>query len=116
MSVQSPQPPHGNRTEPVWDRPSHGARKGMCNATYDTSPGYGLTIFSNLSNFSRNQIVEAAEPVNPYKNLTAASCLRREASQRPHGKGGTGSVDPSQAKCELGISVQLGISGQLSVS
>ena len=66
--------------------------RGLCNATYDMSTGYGLTIFPNLSNFSLNQIVETAEPVNPYKNLTAASCLRREASQRPHGKGDTGRI------------------------
>ena len=84
----------GLRTVPV---------RGLCNATYEMSMGYGLTIFSNLSNFSRNQIVEAAEPVNPYENLTAASCLHREASRRPHGKGDTGSVDQSQAKCELGM-------------
>ena len=36
VAVQSPQPPHGNRTEPV----------GLCNATYDMSTGYSLTIFS----------------------------------------------------------------------
>ena len=46
--------------------------------------------------------------MNPYENLTVASCLRREASWRPYGKGDiygqdTGSADPSQAKCELGI-------------
>ena len=34
------------------------------------------------------------------------SCLRREASWRPHGKGDTGSIDPSQAKCELGVSAE----------
>ena len=39
VAVQSPQPPHGNRTEPV---------RGLCNATNDMSPGYGLTIFPNL--------------------------------------------------------------------
>ena len=81
VAVQSLQPPHGNCTEPV---------RGLCIATYDMSTGYGLTIFQNF--FSLNQIVEAAEPVNPYKNLTAASCLRREASQRPHGKGDTGII------------------------
>ena len=92
VAVQSPQPPHGSygaraeiglRTVPV---------RGLCNATHDMSTGYGLTIFSNLSNFSLNKIVEAAEPVNPYENLTAASCLRREASRRPHGKGDTGRI------------------------
>ena len=39
------------------------------------------------TDFPLSKIVEAAEPVNPYKNLTAASCLRTEASRRPHGKG-----------------------------
>ena len=65
----------GLRTVPV---------RGLCNATYDMSTGHGLTTL--------NQIVEAAEPVNPYENLTAASCLRREASRRPHGKGDTGRI------------------------
>ena len=67
--------------------------RGLCNATYDMHTGYGLTIFSNLFNFSRNKIVKAAEPVNPYENLTAASCLRTEAA-RKRGYGlDTGSVD-----------------------
>ena len=73
----------GIRTVPV---------RGLCNATYEMSTGYGLTIFKTLSNFSRNQIVEAAEPVNPYENVTVASCLRREPSRRPHGKGDTGRI------------------------
>ena len=54
----------------------------LCNATYDMYTGYGLTIFSNLFNFSRNKIVKAAEPVNSYENLTAASCLRTEKGIR----------------------------------
>ena len=66
--------------------------RGLCYATYNMSTGYELTIFPNLSNFSLNQIVEAAEPVNPYENLTAASCLRREASRSPHGKRDTGRI------------------------
>ena len=45
VAVQSPQPPHGNRMEPM--RGSAFAR-GLCNATYDMSTGYGLTISSNL--------------------------------------------------------------------
>ena len=58
-----------------------------------------------LKDFSKFvKLLEAAEPVNPYENLTAASCLLREASRGPHGEGDTGSVYPSQAKCELGIS------------
>ena len=100
VAVQSPKPP---RTEivrsPCGDRPSHGARTGIvqCHLRHV----YGLRscdFFTNFYNFSLNQIVEAAEPVNPYENLTAASCLRREASRRPHGKGDTGSVDPSQSQ------------------
>ena len=93
----------GLRTVPV---------RRLCNAIYDMSTGYGLTIFFLLQickSLSLNQIVEAAEPVNPYENLTATSCLRREASRRPHGKGDTGSVDPSQAKCELGMKYDIDI-------
>merc|ERR1712002_497677 len=52
----------GQRTMPV---------QGLCDAIYDMYTGYGLTIFKNLSNSSRNQIVESAEPVNPHDNLTA---------------------------------------------
>ena len=45
-----------------------------------------LRFFSNLYNFTLNKFAKAAEPVNPYKNLTAASCLRTEATR----KGDTG--------------------------
>ena len=54
----------GHRTMPV---------RGLCDAIYDMSTGYGLTIFKNLSNSSRNQIVEAAEPVKPYENRTVSA-------------------------------------------
>ena len=84
VAVQSPQPPHGYRTEPV-----RGSAIARCLCGDCAMPP---TIFPNLSNFSLNQIVEAAEPVNPYENLTAASCLRREASRGPHGKGDTGRI------------------------
>ena len=46
------------------------------------SKGYGLTIFSKLHNFLLNKIVDAAEPVNTNKILTAASCLRMEKGIR----------------------------------
>jgi len=55
-------------------RPPRGARAVICNATYDMSTVYGLTIFSNLYNFSLNKTVEAAAPVNPYENLTPMRC------------------------------------------
>ena len=80
-------------------RKSYGVRAGIVQCHLLRATGYGLTIFSNLSNFSLSQNVEAAEPVNPYENLTAASCLRRKGE---YGQD-MGSVDPSQAKCELGI-------------
>ena len=83
--------------------------RGLCSATYDLATtclrATNLQFFKFVYNFPLNKIVEAAEPVNPYDNLTAASCLRTEASWRPHGKGDTGSVDPWQAKCEWGISL-----------
>ena len=67
--------------------------RGLYNATYDMYMGYGLTIFSNLFNFSRNKIVKAAEPVNTYENLTAASCLRTEAARKRVYGQDTGSAD-----------------------
>ena len=64
----------GQRTMPV---------RGLCDAIYDMYTGYGLTIFKNLSNSSRNQIVEAAEPVNPHDNLTvSAQRLRDGCAER----------------------------------
>ena len=57
--------------------------RGLRDAIYDMYTGYGLTIFKNLSNSSRNQIVEAAEPVNPHDNLTvSAQRLRGGCAER----------------------------------
>ena len=58
-----------------------------------------LHYFSNLYNFPLNKIVEAAEPVNPYENLTGASRrphggLAEAARKRGYGQD-TGSVDAS---------------------
>ena len=62
--------------------------------------------FSNLYNFLLNKIIEAAEPVNPYENLSRLlpphGGLAEAAQKGGYGQD-TGSVDPSQAKCELGI-------------
>ena len=64
--------------------------RGLCDAIYDMYTGYGLTIFKNLSNSSRNQIVEAAEPVNPQKiarsphDARAAWELRAVYGRRRH--------------------------------
>ena len=68
--------------------------------------GFDIPKVGGPRNLPLNKIVGAVEPVNPYENLTAASCLRTEASRRKHGKGDTGRirpVDPSQANCGLGI-------------
>ena len=90
---QSPQPPHVNRTEPV--RGSAFARWACGDCAMPPTTCLRATVlrfFQICKNFSLNQIVDAAEPVNPYENLTADSCLRREASRRPHGKGDTGRI------------------------
>ena len=54
----------GHRTMPV---------RGLCDVIYDVSTGYDLAIFQNLSNSSRNQIAESAEPVKPYENRTVTA-------------------------------------------
>ena len=96
MSVQLPCSLRSLRTEivrsPCGDRSSHGAYAGI--VQYHLRHVYGLRAydFSNVKNFSLKKIVEAAEPVNSYENLTPTSCLRREALQRPHGKGDTGRI------------------------
>ena len=73
-------------------RPPHGARTGIVRCHLLNVYGLRTYDFSNIYNFPLNKIVEAAEPVNPYENLTAASCLHTEASWRPHGKGDTGRI------------------------
>jgi len=75
--------------------------RGLGNATYDVSTG--LRFCSNLYNFSLNKIVEAAVPVNQYENLKAHSYLQTEAARIEEYGQDTDSVDPSRAKCELGI-------------
>ena len=71
---------------------SYGARAGIVQCHLRHVYRLRAYDFFQFVNFSLNQIVEDAEPVNPYKNLTAASCLRREASRRPHRKGDTGRI------------------------
>ena len=59
-------------------RPPGDARAGIvqCHLRHVYGLRAFFRFFSNLFYFSRNKIVKAAEPVNPYENLTAASCLR----------------------------------------
>ena len=84
-------------------RPPRGARVGIVRCHLRHVYGLRTYDFSNLYNFPLNKIIEAAEPVDPYENLTAASCLRTEAAWKGGYGQDTGSVDRSQAKCELGI-------------
>ena len=55
------------------DRTLHGARAGI------------VQCHLRHVYFSLSQIVEAAEPVNPYENLTAASCLAEAAQKGGYG-------------------------------
>ena len=90
-----------------------GALAGILRCHYDLSTGYGLYKynFSNLYNFPLNKIVEAAEPVNPYKKshsrLLPPHGGLAEATQKGEYGQDTGFVDSSQTKCELGISTEL---------
>ena len=111
MPVQLPSSLRSFRTEivrsPCGDRPSHGARAGI--VQFHLRHVYGLRSY-DLSKF----VKLLAKP-------NRRGCGARESVQKSHSrllppqgglaeaaqKGGygqdTGSVDPSQAKCELGI-------------
>ena len=111
MSVQLPSSLRSLRTEivrsPCGDRPSHGARAGIvqCHLRHV----YGIRSY-NFSKF----VKLLAKPNR--RGRGARESVRKSHSRLlpPHGglaeaarKGGyaqdTGSVDPSQAKCELGM-------------
>ena len=77
--------------------------RGLCNATYDMSTGYGAYDFCCcvcVKLLAKPNRRGRAEPVNPYENFTAASCLRTPQGGLAEAawKGGygqdTGSVDP----------------------
>ena len=105
VAVQSLQPPHGTRagiglrTVPV---------RGLCNATYDMSTGYGLTIFFKFVKLLAKPIRRgrgAHESIQKSHSrlLPPQGGLAKAARKGGYGQN-TGSIDPSQAKCELGIS------------
>ena len=100
MSVQLPCSLRSLRTEivrsPCGDRPSHGARAGIvqCHLRHDIFV-YGLRsydFFKFVKLLAKPNHGGRGARVNPYENFTAASCLRREALRRPHGKGDTGRI------------------------
>ena len=91
-------------------RPPRGARAGIVRCHLRHVYGLRTYDFSNLYNFPLNKIVAAAEPVIRTKisqpaparpqHRGLAEAARKGGSLRA---GSTGSVDASQAKCELGI-------------
>ena len=118
VAVQSPQHPDSNCTEPV-RLPCRGCaemvrhRAVFERATYDMSTGYRLTIFQIcIYNFPLNKIVEATEPAcesvrkSHSRLLPPHGGLAETARKRGYGQD-TGSIDPSQAKCELGITTDV---------
>ena len=100
VAVQSPHPPHGNRTEPV---------RGLCNVTYDMSTGlrFFFQICKLLAKPNRRGR-GARESVRKFHSrlLPPQGGLAEAARKGGYGQD-TGSVDPSQAKCELGITYAL---------
>ena len=96
-------------------RKSYGARagiglgtvpvRGLCNAAYDMSTGYGLSKFVKLLAKPNRRGRGAREYIQKSHSrlLPPQGGLAEAARKGGYGQD-TGSVDPSQAKCELGIS------------
>ena len=109
VAVQSPQPSHGNRTEPVRDRHSHGARVGIVQCqlrhvyglrSYDFSKFVKLLAKPNRRGHGARESVRKSHSCL----LPPQGGLAEAARKGGYGQD-TGSlyIDPSQAKCELGI-------------
>ena len=82
--------------------------RGLCNATYDMSTGYRLTIFFKFVKLlakptRRGRGARESVRKSHSRLLPPQGGLTEAARKGGYGKD-TGSVDPSQAKCELGIS------------
>ena len=98
-------------------RKSYGARagiglrmvpvRGLCNATYDMSTGYGpydVFKFVKLLAKPNRRGRGARESVRKsYTRLLPSQGRLAEAARKGGYGQDTGSVDPSQAKCELGM-------------
>ena len=76
-------------------RPPNDVRAGVVQCHLRQFYGLRTYDFSNLYNSALNKIVEAAEPVKSYKNLTVASCFRTAAARKWNYGLDTGSVDAS---------------------
>ena len=77
--------------------------RGLYDVIYDVYTGYDLTIFKNLSVLKPNRRVCGAR-----ENRTKIAQSRHGGFAEVARKGGydqfTGSIDTSQATCELGLS------------
>ena len=100
MSVQSPQPPHGNRMEPM-----RGLGIVQCHLRHVYGlRAYDFCKFVNLLAKPNRRGRGARESVRKSHSrlLPPQGGLAEAARKGGYGQD-TGSVDPSQAKCELGI-------------
>ena len=100
----------GLRTVPV---------RGLCSATYDMSTGYGLTIFSTFVKLlakpnRRGRGARESARKSHSRLLPPQGGLAEAARKGGYGQD-TGSVDPSQAKCELGIRLAWWLPGVQSI-
>ena len=88
-------------------RPPCGARVGIVRCHLRHVYRLQTYDFSNLYNFPLNKIVEAAEPVQKsHSRFLPPHGGLAEAARKGGYEQDTGSIDPSQDKCELGISDQ----------
>ena len=108
MSVQLPSSLRSLRTEIVWspcgDRPSHGARAGIVQCHLRHNYGlrsYDFSKFVKLLATPNHRGRGARESVQK----SHSRLLLAEAPRKGGYGQDMGSVDPSQAKCELGISL-----------
>ena len=96
-------------------RKSYGARSGiglgtvpmreLCTATYDMSTGYGLTIVKLLAKPNRRRRGARESVRKSHSRLLPPQGGLVEAARKGGYGQDMGSVDPSQAKCELGINL-----------
>ena len=108
VAVQSPQPPHGNRTEPVRGSAFARCPCGDCAMPPTTClRATGLRFFKCVKLLSepnrRGRGARESVRKSHSRLLPPQGGLAEAARKGGYGQD-TGSVDPSQAKCELGIS------------
>ena len=98
VAVQSPQPPHGNRTEPVRGIVQCHLRHVYGVRAYDFFKFVKLLAKPNRRGRGARESLRKS-----YSRLLPPHGGLAEAARKVGYGQDTGSVDPSQAKCELGI-------------